>query len=338
MNTDRHLLREFENMIEKDEQIQWVTKPKPVPLLYPFLPMVIMSIFGAIFYICNGFKLANISSVILNILFILTPFLFFLTMHVLYSKQLYAFSQKRIIIRYGFIKPYFKTIEYDEIIESEMKINILDKICHTGSITFFTGETREIQGGKKKVYYYWRAIENPHEVFDKVKQISGDAKNQSINPVHQKTTMTLNNIAWNFSEEFYTDAIKFNQDVTQYQENIYKDRSRWVKDEIVIEEPEIQIQYMAWVYSPEDLLDNERLIEEDEDVFDEEVDEDGYQVEILSILKADNGKYFTALEFLMKVHNQQANKELGDHVFFEGIDETPEITDGLPTYYIACGS
>ena len=50
------------------------------------------------------------------------------------------------------------------------------------------------------------------------------------------------------------------------------------------------------------------------------------------------GKIFTALEFLMKAHNQMSNKELGDHVFFEGTDETPEIIDGLPTCYIACGS
>ncbi|MDR2918049.1 MAG: PH domain-containing protein [Tannerella sp.] len=174
MNPDinRDLLREFENIIEKDEQIQWAAKPKSVPLFYPFLPMIIMYILGIVFYICIGFKSTNVSPVILNILFILTPFLFFLTMHVLYSKQLYAFSNKRIIIRNGFIKPYFKTIRYDEIIETKVKINILDKIVHTGSILFFTGETWEIQGKKEKAYYYWRAIENPHEIFDKVKQIS----------------------------------------------------------------------------------------------------------------------------------------------------------------------
>lgn len=339
LNFDRQLLPEFDHIKEKDEQILWVAKPKFFPLLLPFLPMGIIFIFGVIFQISYGFKLnTEVSPLFFDILFILTPISYFFMLHVLYSKRLYGFSNKRIFIRYGFVKLYFKTIEYNEIVKSKVKINILDKIFHVGTISFFTGEMKEEKGKKEKVYYYWQAIENPHEIFDKVKQISSDTKNQSINPVNQKTIMTLNNIAWSFSEEFYTDAVKFNQDVAQYQENIYKDKSRWVKDEIVIEAPEIQIQYMAWVYSPEDLLDNERLIEEDEDAFDEEADEDGYQVEILSTLKADNGKYFTALEFLMKTHNQQANKELGDHVFFEGIDEMPQITDGLPTYYIACGS
>ena len=150
--------------------------------------------------------------------------------------------------------------------------------------------------------------------------------------------MTLNNIAWSFSNEIYTDAAKFSKDVEQYQKDLADDADLLNDDEIVIEAPEIRIQYEAWVYGPEDLLENEQLIEDDADAFDEEADEDGYQVEIIATLKADNGKYFTALEFLMKAHNQQANKELGDHVFFEGIDEEPEIIDGLPTYYIACGS
>lgn len=151
--------------------------------------------------------------------------------------------------------------------------------------------------------------------------------------------MTLNNIAWSFTEEYYSDKEKFNKEVIEYQDDI-SDKNNWVPDEIVFDVPELQIQYMAWIYEPGDLLENETLIDEDKDVFDEEPDEDedGYQVEIIAKLKADNGKNFTALEFLLKTHNQQANKELGDHVFFEGTDEEPVIVDGLPTYYIACGS
>lgn len=150
--------------------------------------------------------------------------------------------------------------------------------------------------------------------------------------------MTLNKIAWLFSTESYQDYELFNQEVIQYQKNIYEMDDKWKPDEIVFDHSEIQIQYMAWIYEPSELLENETLIEDDKDVFDDEPDEDGYQVEILAHLKADNGKNFTALEFLMKTHNQQANKELGDHVFFEGIDEQSNIIDGMPVCYIACGS
>ena len=152
--------------------------------------------------------------------------------------------------------------------------------------------------------------------------------------------MTLNKIAWKFTNEFFTDIDKFNREVIQYQIDVYKTDEQWKPNEIVFDIPELQIQYMAWITEPKDLLENETLIEADKDVFDDEPeeDEDGYQVEIIAKLRADNGKNFTALEFLMKAHNQQTNKELGDHVFFEGTDENPEAIEGLPTCYIACGS
>ena len=150
--------------------------------------------------------------------------------------------------------------------------------------------------------------------------------------------MTINNIAWTFTNECFTDSVKFNSEVAQYQKDIYEDTGLWKPDEIIFDFSELQIQYTAWVSGPSDLLDNELLTADDIEIFEEEPEEEEYQVEIIAKLKADNGKNFTALEFLMKVHNQQANKDLGDHVFFEGTDETPEIVDGIPTYYIACGS
>ena len=83
------------------------------------------------------------------------------------------------------------------------------------------------------------------------------------------------------------------------------------------------------------MLENETA---DEEELSEEYAEDGYfQVDVRALLKADNGKYFTNLELMTKVHNQQTNKELGDHVFFEGMDLDDEI-DGIPVFYIACGS
>ena len=149
---------------------------------------------------------------------------------------------------------------------------------------------------------------------------------------------TLNKIGWHFTPEFYTDIDKFNKEVVQYQLDIYETDEHWKPNETVFDYPEMQIQYMAWINKPSDLLANETLIEDDKNVFEEYPDEEEQQVEILAKLKADNGKNFTALEFMMKAHNQQANKELGDHIFFEGTDEIPEIIDGLPTFYISCGS
>lgn len=149
--------------------------------------------------------------------------------------------------------------------------------------------------------------------------------------------MTLNNIYWSFSSKNYSNSEEFNQEVIEYQKSLDKTGEDWKPNELVFDFPELQIQYEAWITKPSDLLENETLIDGDKNVFEERPGEE-HQVEIVAKLKADNEKNFTALEFLVKAHNQQANKELGDHVFFEGTDENPEIIDGLPTVYIACGS
>ena len=108
-------------------------------------------------------------------------------------------------------------------------------------------------------------------------------------------------------------------------------------DELVVDEPKIEMQYMAWV-DPEHILPNEELMEDD-DIFEEEPDdvEYGYQVELAATLLPDNGKSFLGYELLMKVHNQQANKELGDHVFYEGT-EIERGENGIAILPIYCGS
>jgi hypothetical protein len=150
--------------------------------------------------------------------------------------------------------------------------------------------------------------------------------------------MILDNISWVFSEKTYNDFEKFNQEVRQYQKDIYDDESLWIPNEVIFNTSELHIQYMAWISSSKDLLENEFLMEYDQDIFENNSEQEEYQVEIFAKLKADNGKNFTALEFLIKTHNQQSNKNLGDHIFFEGVDDESDTIKGLPTYYISCGS
>lgn len=178
------------------------------------------------------------------------------------------------------------------------------------------------------------------ENIEESKRVKPSQQPVTVQPSEQQKIddITLNEIAWMFSSKRYTNAGVFCDEVAAYQKDLYGTDEKWKPEEIVSDFPELQIHYMAWVSQPSDLLENETLIEEDKSVFEEYPDEEEYQVEILAKLKADNAKNFSALEFLMKAHNQQANKELGDHVFFEGTDTVPKITNGLPTYYIACGS
>lgn len=169
LDFDRRLLFEFDRIKERDEQILWAAKPKFIAFMLPIIPFEIVFIAGAIFQLCGLFEFkGNIPSVVLDILFTINPYLLFFFWRLLYSNILYGYSDKRVFIRMGFQKINFKTIPYDEIVAFDVEERWIDKPLHVGAVRFHTGETREVQGKTEKIYYYWRTIENPHEVFEKM--------------------------------------------------------------------------------------------------------------------------------------------------------------------------
>ncbi|XOQ52423.1 MAG: hypothetical protein ACFWT7_03480 [Succiniclasticum sp.] len=80
----------------------------------------------------------------------------------------------------------------------------------------------------------------------------------------------------------------------------------------------VYIIYEAFISGKEELLRNECVT--DVSAMEEECRIDGlFQTDIRALLKAENGKYFTNRELLIKIHNQMAGKDLGDHDFLEGL-------------------
>lgn len=125
--------------------------------------------------------------------------------------------------------------------------------------------------------------------------------------------MTLNKIAWSFSKKNYLSLEEFNKEVTEYQIIIHKTDQDWKPNEVVFDFPEIQIQYMAWVNGSDDLLENERLIEEDEDV-----------------LKKVNNIDDVAKEL---VRNKKVYRAVNESSYnFEKL-KTEGLIDGSPTQY-----
>jgi len=148
----------------------------------------------------------------------------------------------------------------------------------------------------------------------------------------------LGNIAWNFDQDKIKSIDDFNKEIKQYQIDI-KEEDIWNSSDMVVEGPTVDIQYMVWVKGRQEIGENETLIDDDED-FDEGEAEDGmYQVEIVCRLKADNGKNFTALELMYKLHKQMQTKYLGDHTFFEGLTaDDNEADENVPFFHMDCGS
>ena len=183
-------------------------------------------------------------------------------------------------------------------------------------------------------------IEN---LFDKKNsKITTEGKDiEDVNEYEEDNYPTYDAVHWVFNKQTYSRE-EFSK---EYNENVKKYVDNEADDDDRLEEPEILVTYEAWIESEDQLFNNERVT--DEELLEEDKEDGMWQVEIMAHLVADNGTYFTREELLFKLHNLMANKELGDHVFFEGIEyEGHECEgyglidneDGIPVFFIVCGS
>ena len=188
-------------------------------------------------------------------------------------------------------------------------------------------------------------FETIKNLFDKKnsKETTEDKQIEDVNEYEEDNYPTYDTVHWIFNKHTYSRdefSKEYNKIVEKYVDDDQAD------DDDRLEEPEILVTYEAWIESKSQLHPNEHLYEVDE-LLEDDKEDDMWQVEIYARLKADNGQYFTTEELLFKIHNLMANKELGDHVFFEGIEyEGHECEgyglidneDGIPVFYIVCGS
>lgn len=147
--------------------------------------------------------------------------------------------------------------------------------------------------------------------------------------------MNIEDLRWRFSNRRYTDLKSFESALRIENDQIATEK--WAPSAVAATTSELLVQYMCNI-SSDDLQANEFLSESDQEIFEQYPDERAHQVDVFAKLTADNNEHFTVVELLLKTHNQLANKELGDHVFYEGLDPEPGEVNGLPVFYVSAGS
>ena len=147
------------------------------------------------------------------------------------------------------------------------------------------------------------------------------------------TDDVLTSVYWAFSNQEYVSNDAFTLDIINYIED---NKANWNPNGIAINSRKVCIVYEAFITGIEQLRSNETVI--DMSYLDEECRIDGvFQTDIKVYLTADNGKYFTNVELLRKIHNQLAYKDLGNNEFLEGLEYIE--TDGrTPIYRLVTGS
>ena len=143
----------------------------------------------------------------------------------------------------------------------------------------------------------------------------------------------LTSVYWAFSNQEYVSNDAFTLDIINYIED---NKANWNPNGIAINSRKVCIVYEAFITGIEQLRRNETVI--DMSYLDEECRIDGvFQTDIKAYLTADNGKYFTNVELLRKIHNQLAYKDLGNNESFEGL-EYVDTDGGTSVYRLMTGS
>lgn len=91
-----------------------------------------------------------------------------------YKKRLYCITNKRIIIRSGFIGVDFSALDIKAINSINVTVNFLDKWVkpNTGTITFGSASTPLVVQGKGVSRFLFAHIENPYEAYKEIKEMS----------------------------------------------------------------------------------------------------------------------------------------------------------------------
>lgn len=179
---DKNLLPEFDSIKDNDENIIWTGRPKFIPFILSGLwAGLFFIVFVAIwFFISTNVKPENDGTGGWGLWFGLLPLAFFLWNFLnrlfSFSNTFYAYSNKRVMMRTGFIGTDFKVIDYDKISDIEVTVSFVERFYNVGTIKFFSGRTQTDEGNTTKLYDTWESIPNPYDVFKEVKQVMVDIK------------------------------------------------------------------------------------------------------------------------------------------------------------------
>ena len=178
----------FEPILDNDEKIVEIFKPNF--FRFAILSSIFIAIFLIPFFLVGIFVTLGGEDMLIPGIITLAFALFAalvtpLTNCIRYTKTAYCYTNKRVIIRTGFIGADFEAIDFDMIGGMNVKVDFLDKLVkpNTGTIIFASPASPMIQGGQNggRTGYSFQHIENPYDVYKRVKEFSSKNKDGVFN-------------------------------------------------------------------------------------------------------------------------------------------------------------
>ena len=171
---------EFNAVKDRDEEIYWLGKPNFAAFMVRGLPLLLLGlVWGSIDYFgfirnMKGIPLGfAIPFFTLHLLPLWAGILNIIRLLLVHGNTCYAFSNKRLMLRTGFWGTDFNAVDYDVISAIDVNVNPIENMLGVGTIRAYSG--RSTAKGAP-IYDQFIGIENPYEIFKRIKEVSVDIK------------------------------------------------------------------------------------------------------------------------------------------------------------------
>ena len=180
MINPEQLPKQFIAVKDDDEKFIWVGEPRFFPFVCMGIPFLIFGlIWGAFDYFgfikhmpgkMIGFAIPFFA---IHLFPLWGSILNMLRLFLVHKNTFYAVTNKRVMMRSGFWGIDFNAIDYDKISDIQVTVNPLENMLGVGTLRFSAGK---VSSKGNPLTEDFIAIENPYEVFKKVKTVGVDVK------------------------------------------------------------------------------------------------------------------------------------------------------------------
>ena len=186
-------LEELRKILDSDETIALSIKPNKkrftflsiigtIPLLLfslPFLIVGILGLVGVIQFVQEGGGVSLLGPWIMFAVGVLAAIIWvtnIVSVFVRYKRCVYVVTNKRLIVRSGFVGVDYKSLELSQATAMTVRVDFLDKLVkpNTGTITFGSASMPMVTDRNGRVVpYAFAHIDDPYENYKKIQSLMG---------------------------------------------------------------------------------------------------------------------------------------------------------------------
>ncbi|SRR5258708_11295396 len=176
-------MQSIKDVLEPKEKILWRGKPVFIPFLLSAI--TISSVIGI--FILSQFiptiRYSGLLPIYFGIFMVFGPIIYRL---MVYTNVFYYITDRRVIFESGIFAKNFRAIDFDQVANAQVNIDIFDKLFGNGSgsiVISTSGNFAETQGNTQFLNPYALAnIANPYKVFKFFEKVAQDIKTDVYYP------------------------------------------------------------------------------------------------------------------------------------------------------------